>query len=498
MSSSVQPTSRPALSAAVRLQSFLSDVGALGALQLLQRLPGLILLPIISHAFGARGWGIWTLFFVAGELLGILCDMALDDALVRFVAGSSSREDQCEYFYSLVATVLGVSVVMALGLGLLAAPVATLIFGGVEAQPYVYLLCFYLVAASFDNLALNMMRALNQVRLFVILEGSQVLVRSALIIGWLLAGQSLWVTMLVYMGVQLVWLLVEFGSVYALIGFHWPRFHYLRECLAYSWPLVPTRYSNVILTYSDRLIISSLLGPAAAGVYAASYDLALLLMQIATPIRTALFPVISRLWDQGARPEAAQYLSRSMKLLLFLIIPGAVGLSLLAPQLLRFLSTAEFVSESYFIVPVAAIGVVCQALSLFFNMLLRLHKNTQVIAIGLVVSALVHLVLNFVLIPWLGIKGGALASLIGYGLDLGLIAWLAWRQSRFVLPIRQSLVFIAASILMSPMVWWVSQYDGWPFLLLAVGTGAGIYGVTTLALRGITLIEIRNLLNRAA
>lgn len=489
-----QPT--PAPGGAVRLQAFVSDVGALGALQILQRLPGLILLPIISRTFGATGWGIWTLFFVVGELLGILCDMALDDALVRFVAGSSKRDDQREYFYSLTLVVLSVSVSVALGLSLVAQPVARLIFGSGEATAYVYLLCIYLVAESFDNLALNMLRALGRVRLFVFLEASQVIVRFLLVVTFLLAGQSLWVAMLAYLSVQLVWLLVEFGWVYALIGFHWPHFHYLKKCLTYSWPLVPTRYSNVILAYSDRLIISSLLGPAAAGIYAASYDLALLIWQIVTPIRTALFPVISRLWDHDQQFEAGQYLARSMKLMLFLAIPSAVGLTLLAPPVLRVLATAEFVADSYFIVPVAALGVVCQGLSLFFSMQLRLHKNTRAIAIGLILSAGVHLILNLILIPLVGIRGGALASLAGYGLDLGLISWLAWQQSQFALPIRPALVFVLAAILMSPVVWWLSQSGGLVSIGLAVGAGVLIYGMATLRLKGISVREIRILLKR--
>ena len=236
--------------------------------------------------------------------------------------------------------------------------------------------------------------------------------------------------------------------------------------------------------------------PFQTGIYAASYDLALLIWQIVTPIRTALFPVISRLWDQDQQFEAGQYLARSMKLMLFLAIPGAVGLTLLAPPVLRVLATAEFVADSYFIVPVAALGVVCQGLSLFFGMLLRLHKNTRVIAVGLILSASVHLILNLILIPLMGIRGGALASLAGYGLDLGLISWLAWQQSQFALPIRPALVFVLASILMSPAVWWLSQSGGLVSIGLAVGAGILIYGVTTLLLNGISVREIRILLKR--
>lgn len=491
------PQPPPASGTAARLQTFVSDVAALGGLQILQRLPGLALLPVISQSLGATGWGIWSLFFVAGEALGIMCDVALDDALVRFVAGSSDREDQREYFYSLIASVAGLSLPVAIGLWLWSGAVARLIFGSAEYVPFVRLLCLYLISESFDNLALNMLRALLHVKTFVALEATQIIARTLLVVLVLLSGQGLWWGMVVYMGVQWVWLATEFVVVYSQVGFRFPNFKYLKACLAYSLPLVPTRYSNVILTYSDRLIIASYLGPAAAGIYAASYDLALLIWQLVNPVRVALYPILSRLWDSGLQAEAGQYLTRSTKVILFLAIPSAAGLSILAPHILALMSTADFVRVSYYIVPLAAVGVIFQALSLIFGILLRLHKDTRAVAAGLVTSAAVHLAFNFILIPAIGVAGGAIASVIGYVLDLAILSTLAWRTTRFPLPVRPALVFAAATVVMAPAVWWLSQGGGWAPILGAVLAGALIYGAAVLLLRGITVREIRILLNRS-
>ncbi len=69
---SAPPTDQPANTSASltgRLRTFVVDVGALGVLQIMQRLPGLLLLPLISRNFGAAGFGIWSLFFVTGEVI---------------------------------------------------------------------------------------------------------------------------------------------------------------------------------------------------------------------------------------------------------------------------------------------------------------------------------------------------------------------------------------------------------------------------------------------
>lgn len=494
MTSTSQPATASGLAA--RLRGFIVDVGALGVLQIMQRLPGLLLLPLITHHFGAAGFGIWSLFFVLGEVIGTLCDMALDDALIRFVAGSTDRADQREHFYSLTLVVTGVSIVVAIVLALLAGPAAQAFFGDVAQTPIVYLLCIYLIFDAWDNLALNMLRALLHIRTFVILEATQLIARTLLVIWVLYSGGSLWWALAIYMAVQVVWLVTEFVVVYSMVGLQWPTFKYLRMDLAYSLPLVPGRYSNQVLTFSDRLIIGFLLGPAEAGIYAASYDLAFLIWQIVTPIRIALYPMLSKLWDQGHKEEAGHYLTRSIKFTVFLALPSAAGLSVLVPHLLKLLSTAEFVQSSYVIVPLVAIATIMQGLSLFFSIILRLHKNTRIIAIALVISASLHLVFNFLLIPIFGIVGGALATILGYLIDLTLVGWLAWRRSQFALPWRSSLVFAIASLVMIPPVVWLSQDGSWVSILLAMVVGGAFYAAITVLLKGITLREIQVLLNR--
>jgi O-antigen/teichoic acid export membrane protein len=253
-----------------------------------------------------------------------------------------------------------------------------------------------------------------------------------------------------------------------------------------------------VLTFSDRLVIGFTLGPAAAGIYAASYDLAFVIWQIVTPIRIALYPVISRLWDQGQHEEANQYLSRSIKMTVFLALPSAAGLSVLAPHLLQLLSNADFVQASYVIVPLVGIATILQGLSMFCSLILRLHKNTRSIAVALVVSASVHLALNFILIPTLGIIGGAISTILGYSLDLGLVSWLAWRTGPFALPWRPVLVFALAAIVMTPIVAWVGSGGGWVALFAAIALGGAVYLGVSVGLKGITVREMRILLNRPA
>jgi O-antigen/teichoic acid export membrane protein len=476
-----------------RAHALVTDVGALSVLQVLQRLPGLILLPFISKGLGAGAYGVWTLFFVVGEMIGILCDLALDDALVRFVPGLSSRDEQCEYFYSLTGISAGLSLIPALIVAFFPELLSAWLFGSAANSLLVRLLAVYLMMEALDGMALNMLRALLRVKLFVYLEASQLIVRTAFVIAVLLAGASFPVALSVYVAIQFVWLLAEFAIVYRFVGFRWPTFKYVRSCLAYSLPLVPTRYSLTTLTYSDRLIIAWVFGPAAAGVYAASYDLALVIWHMLNPIRVALYPAISRLWDEGRREETGQYLTSAMKYALLLALPAIVGLTALAPQLLRLLATDEFARASRWIVPIAAVGILLSSLAAFFNLMLRLHKSTRLIAASLMISAASHLLLNLILIPAIGITGGAIATVAGYAIDFSLSGWFAWRRSRFELPFRSTVISLVATLVMLPVVILIGGGTGWASVLGAAASGVVVYFTVLLGLGGVTRQEIQSM-----
>jgi O-antigen/teichoic acid export membrane protein len=179
-------------------------------------------------------------------------------------------------------------------------------------------------------------------------------------------------------------------------------------------------------------------------------------------------------------------------------LPSAAGLSVLAPHLLQLLSNADFVKASYVIVPLVAVATILQGLSMFCSMILRLHKNTRAIAGALVTSASIHLILNFILIPLMGIVGGAISTIIGYTIDLALVGWLSWKASPFALPWRAMAVFAIAAVVMMPIVAWVGAGGTWPTLLTAITVGGAIYLAITFGLKGITVREIRVLLNRPA
>jgi O-antigen/teichoic acid export membrane protein len=234
------------------------------------------------------------------------------------------------------------------------------------------------------------------------------------------------------------------------------------------------------------------------GVYAASYDLARLVWHIVLPLRMALLPVVSRLWDEGKRHDVAILWSQSFKFSIILGLPSVVGLSALAPHFFNLTATPEFSAASIYIVPIAALGILLNGIMGVFASVMRLHKNTRAIAVATSTSAIVHLILNIILIPTLGIAGGALATLLGYALELVLIVAQSLRFERFNLPWQGAIVAVVGSALMLPVVLWIASWNNWGALVLSSAAGAAVYLAVVMLMRAVTWQELQRVVKGKA
>jgi O-antigen/teichoic acid export membrane protein len=485
------PDNTPRSPAGVRAARFVLDVVLVGAVQLVDRLRGLLLLPIIVKSLGLAAYGVWTQFFTTAAVVRVLVALQLSEALVRYAAGAS-REEQREYYYSLLFLVAGTGLLVGLPLTLFSRRTAELFLGGAEYANLALYLGVYICLSAADGLSIALFRALLHLRLAAILSTGTNLLEFGLAALVLYFRRDLTLAVQVVLLAQSVEVVVIVGIAVRLIGFRLPAFRLLRKCLSYSLPLLPTNYSSVILASSDRFVIAYLLGPAAVGAYAAAYNMAALLARPSDPLQVALLPTVSRLWDTGGREEAKKYLSYSLRFILSFVVPGLVGLWLVAPPVLTLLVTADTGRLARAVVPLAGAGIALAQCQSIFGLLLLLHEKTGEVAAVLMFSAAIHLSLNFMLIPWLGVVGGAVATLLGYGLQAALIGWRAWRRDRFQVQARFLLIPAAASLPILLVVAWLKPATPLE-LAVAVAASAVAYFVALILLGGLDVSEIHSL-----
>ncbi|MEI6669946.1 MAG: flippase [Acidobacteriota bacterium] len=196
------------------------------------------------------------------------------------------------------------------------------------------------------------------------------------------------------------------------------------------------------------VILSSVSGYGAAGLFGAASGLVERLSVIPDGICSALYPAMANSYSHD--PDQARRLFRQFFLYsLMLALPLAVGTTLLAPRILALVYGAAF-SEA---AAVLRVLVWCLFISFLASVngwtLLAIHRERQDGVVKLASTA-VNVSLCIVLIPWYGERGAAWASLCAAGLDGVLLSVLINRYlSVRILDISQGLRVLAATAVMA-------------------------------------------------
>ena len=211
------------------------------------------------------------------------------------------------------------------------------------------------------------------------------------------------------------------------------------EGAKYGIPLVIAGASSFILGAGDRYIIQWSLDSIAVAQYSVVNDLSNYVGGlILSPVRLALVPTVFSLWVQDGAIATAKYLSSVIRYLWAILFPAFVGYVYLGKEVIEVIASAKYV-ESYFLLPFLAVGAFLANIQFLFSLGISVQKNTVILAKFTAVAGLVNIGLNMVVVPYWGLGGVAVVTIISYSLLLALTYHAIWQ----VLPIR----FIASNYL---------------------------------------------------
>jgi len=198
--------------------------------------------------------------------------------------------------------------------------------------------------------------------------------------------------------------------------------HLLRIFLAFGVPLMWTEIVWGVLDSGDRYVVQFLMGSVAVGHYSAAYNICKYIQDVMlAPVSMALFPMCMMIWTQQGRNDTEEFLSRTLDHFVLAGIGVLAATILTAQDAIVILASAKY-REAYLLMPIILAGLVIGATEPFFKAGLMIAKDSSSILKTTVVAAVLNLGINFVLIPWLGLRGAAIATLISYAVYVALLA----------------------------------------------------------------------------
>lgn len=193
-----------------------------------------------------------------------------------------------------------------------------------------------------------------------------------------------------------------------LVKFKW---EHIRSLSIFSFWLFLSAGGVLVFSYADTILIGYFMGNHDVGVYRVALQFTMVSAFIATPLRNTLWPKVSH-WGKTESDELVEKsLSHAISYSLILAVPILVGGILLGDRLLYFFYGADFATGYTTLVVLLAVQVVSIHQNFFTMYLTALDMPKQsfkVTATGVVMN----IIMDFLLIPVIGIVGAAIATFL--------------------------------------------------------------------------------------
>lgn len=486
----------------MQIRSLLRHVSNYSLGSLVVTLAGFISFPILTRLLGVDDYGNMSLVAVTLTFLVAAGKLGLQHSAIMFYSETSAGKNQwnMSQYYSTVMLGMCLSGALVTGCWLIVCVTASGLFWDHPTIVDIFIIASPLILTRVIQSGLNsILRAQERSGLTAIYGvlwryGNLVFV----IGGMLFIEASLKVFFIATVAAETLVLMALAYTVLSRQKIHVSQFSskLYRYMALFGLPMLGYEMAGIFASIGDRYVIKLVLGAEELGKYAAAYNLSEYVSAIIiSSLATAILPMYLRIWSEKGREATEEFLAKSLRLYVFAALPVAFGFSAVADDFIAIMASAAY-REGAVTVPYVVMGMIVDGAIIILAAGLYLKKDSKKLLLALCFSSVLNLALNMILVPIMGIKGAAIATLATYSA----FAYVAWRLSSqtitIALPWRQVLLYGALSLAMYWIVGLVSIEGEVLSLVSKVCVGGLFYATSVLLLDRDSQKMLKQLRNR--
>ena len=388
------------------------------------KLIGFLFVPIYTNVLSTAEYGSVDLATTTAQLLTPFLTLCIEDGILRFSLDSNGRKEDT---LRVAARIILPSTLL---LGFALVLVQRLHLFDITPNYYYFLYATYIMGVL-NNSLLMYLKAADRVQIITVCGLLNTLVACISNILLLLVfkiGVNGYMISYVsgYFVANMGMLL--FGHVFRDIRRGKYEKKLAREMVAYSMPMAVISVAWWINYASDRYILTFFCGTTINGIYAIAYKI--------PHILNAVNGIVYQAWSISSITEFDEkdkdgFISNIFSLYLFISVVCCSGIMLFNILLARILYANEFfIAWKY--VPPLLVGSAFYGLAQFEGCFFTAARDTKTFARTMIISAIINTVLNFVLIPFCGAFGAALATMIAHSSTF----FIRWFKLKRILELR--------------------------------------------------------------
>jgi O-antigen/teichoic acid export membrane protein len=195
---------------------------------------------------------------------------------------------------------------------------------------------------------------------------------------------------------------------------------YVKDVLFFGIPLVPHQLASWIRVGIDRILITSMIGLSATGLYSVGYQFGMIIGIIGAAFNRAWTPFLFNKLN-SINQHGKVKLVKICYICFVAILMFSLALIFIVPQFMRFFLGVNFNGASRFVAWIT-LGYAFEAMYFLVANQIFYVKATHLLALATFISSIIHFLLSYSLIRLNGAIGSAQATSISFFISF-LMVW---------------------------------------------------------------------------
>lgn len=365
----------------------------------------ILLLPLFTRFLITEDYGYVDLIQTYLSLLVPILTLRMDSAVLRFLIDVRCDENGKSNVItnSLLLSSLGIifSVLVYIALK---------IFYPLKYVTYIFL---NIIVLSLSGVLMQILRGIGKNKDYSIacmLTGiTNLIINIILLLVFRYNASCILIASIISNTVAIIYIFFDI-KLYRFIKLKNINFEILKKMLIFSIPMIPNSLSWWIINVSDRSIITFVMGVAANGIYTISCKF--------SNILNSIFNVFNMSWTELAAlhiddEDKDTFFNEMINKLLFFF--SSIGLIIIGvlPLIYDIVIGNDYLS-SYAYIPILMFSNIGNVLSWLCGGIYVAKKKTKTVANTTLISAIINLLIDVLLIKYIGLYAACISTLISY------------------------------------------------------------------------------------
>lgn len=365
-------------------------------------------IPIFTRILGTDNYGLYTIYYTWVNTFTILVSLQVMGTIG--VANVRLPEEEKKKYYSSILTIMVLSFIVCLSVVTLGMPFFTKYLG--LPKQMIILMIIHALGMAFVNFAT--MRYTYEKKAHLTFSISVFVAILGIGLSLIFLQGDYTATTLYYgraYGSAIPYIVLGFVicGVFLIQGKTFYSKEYWKFCLPLCIPMVFHGLSQLILGQADKVMLKNMMNDSIVGIYSFTFTFAHVMNIIYNAFNNTWVPF----YYEDLSTSKIEIIHRRSKNYIFMFTSLSIGFILLAPEVIKLFAGEEFWAG----IPLVPVFVLANYMMFLYSFPVNYefyHKKSIHIATGTSAAAVINCILNYLLIPQMGMSGAAYATLISY------------------------------------------------------------------------------------